>query len=336
MKHDVVALGNALVDLQARIDPAFLASIGVEPGFMTLVDAQRQAMVLEALRKVEVVASSGGSAANTVAGIAEMGGSAGYACRVGDDEYGRFYVEDLKRLGITVAAGHDEARQTGTCVVLITPDAQRTMLTHLGASAHLGPDDIDGTLIAGARWLYVEGYLLPSEATREAALEAISVARENGVKVALTVSDPFCVKACPDLFWQLIDTSVDLLFCNEAEAVALTGKQDPVDCAQVIHSHASSVALTFGPNGSLLLHDGEIHPVGGVSCEAVDTTGAGDMYAAGILYGITHGMSWPQAGRLASHAAALVVGHLGARLPRKFTPDEMRRLASPAAGTQGA
>lgn len=336
MKHDVVALGNALVDLQAKVDPAFLSAVGVEPGFMTLVDAQRQDMVLEALRKVEVVASSGGSAANTIAGVAEMGGSGGYVCRVGDDEYGRFYADDLRRLGITVSAGKAADGPTGTCVVLITPDAQRTMLTHLGVSSRLGPDDLDADLIASAQWLYVEGYLLPGESTREAALEAISIAREKGVQVALTVSDPFCVRACRDLLWQLIDTSVDLLFCNEAEAAALTGKTDPVDCAQVIHAHASSVALTFGARGSLLIHDGTIHPIEGAPCEAVDTTGAGDMYAAGILHGITHGMSWPQAGRLASHAAARVVGHLGARLPRKFTADELRGLASPASGAQGA
>ena len=329
-KHDVVAIGNALVDLQAQVEPAFLDRIGVKPGFMTLVDAQRQQLTLQALKEVDVKASSGGSAANTVAGIAEMGGRAAYACRVGDDEFGRFYVDDLRRVGVTVPGDRRAEGPTGTCVVLITPDAQRTMLTHLGVSSELSADDVSADLIAGASWLYVEGYLLPGEATRDAALAAIGIAREKGVQVALTVSDPFCVRACPDLFWQLIDTSVDLLFCNEAEATALTGKEDPVECAHVIHAHASSVALTYGARGSLLLHDGTVHPIEGVACAAVDTTGAGDMYAAGILHGLTQGMGWPQAGRLASHAAARVVAHLGARLPSRFTAEEMKRLASAA------
>lgn len=330
MKYDVTALGNALVDLQARVEAPFLRRVGVEPGFMTLVDAQRQDLVLQALRDVPVAASSGGSAANTIVGIAEMGGKTAYCCRVGDDEYGQFYVEDLRRLGIEVPGDRRADGPTGTCVVLITPDAQRTMLTHLGASAMLGPDDVDADQIVASKWLYVEGYLLPGDSTREAAIMAMGIAREKGVKVALTVSDPFCVKACHEMLWELIDTSVDLLFCNEAEARALTGKEDPLECAHVIHSHASSVALTYGSKGSILLHDGAMHPVEGVPCEAVDTTGAGDMYAAGILYGITHGLSWPAAGRLASHAASRVVSNLGARLQRKFTPDEMRELCAPA------
>ncbi len=330
MKHDVIALGNALVDLQARVPHDFLARVGASPGSMTLVDGPRQELVLAALRDIDVTTSSGGSAANTVAGLAEMGGRGAYCCRVGDDEYGAFYLEDLSRLGVTVDTARRAGGRTGTSVVLITPDAQRTMFTHLGVSAELGPDDVDADAIAASRWLYVEGYLLPGETTREAALLAMGIAREQGVKVALTVSDPWCVSACHELFWEVIETSVDLLFCNEIEAQALTGKTNPIEAAQAVHAHASSVALTYGARGSLLVHDGTLHPIEGVPCEAVDTTGAGDMYAAGVLYGLTHGMSWPQAGRLASHAASRVVSKLGARLPGRLTPEEMRALAAPA------
>jgi sugar/nucleoside kinase (ribokinase family) len=329
--HDVCGVGNALVDLQVRVGPELLSELGVKPGFMTLVDASRQEAILAGLKGREIKPSSGGSAANTVAGVAELGGRGAYACKVASDEWGRFYAEDLRRLGITVAAAQAPAGVTGTVVVMITPDAQRTMFTHLGVSADLMPEDLDAEMIAASKWLYVEGYLLPGETTREAALEAIGIAREKGVKVALTVSDPFCVGACRDLFWELLGGSVDLLFCNEAEAKALTGLDDLVACANAIHRHAGSVALTYGARGSLLVHEKQVHPIEGVSVQAVDTTGAGDMYAAGILHGITHGLSWPAAGRLASHAAARVVAHLGARLPRSFTATEMLELGIPPA-----
>lgn len=325
---DVVAVGNALVDLQARVEPAMLEGVGVAPGFMTLVDAERQRLVLDALEGIPVVASSGGSAANTVAGIAELGGRAAYACRVGDDEYGAFYIDDLRRLGVHVRDDRRASGPTGTCVVLITPDAQRTLLTHLGVSSRLSPDDLEPDVIGRAKWLYVEGYLLPGDG-RDAALAAIGLAKEQGTKVALTVSDPWCVQACGETLWELIDSSVDLLFCNEAEAQALTGHADPLECAHAIHAHASSVALTYGARGSLLMHERELFPIEGVPCAAVDTTGAGDMYAAGILYGITQGWTWPAAGRLASHAASRVVASLGARLPSRLTPEEMRGLTQP-------
>ena len=324
--HDVHAVGNAIVDLQVRVDPGFLRDLRLEPGSMTLVDGTRQQEVLDALKGRPVNSCSGGSAANTIAGLAELGGKGSFCGTVGDDEFGRFYVEDLRRLGVAVTERALQ-RPTGTCLVLITPDAQRTMLTHLGAAAQLGPDDVESEPIARAKWLYVEGYLLPGEPTRDAALHAIAIAKEAGVLVALTASDAFCVRACRELIWDLLEDSVDLFFCNETEGRALTDLEDPLDVAHLIHRRAaSSVALTFGANGSLLLHERQVFPIEGVGVKAVDTTGAGDMYAAGILRGITGGMPWPVAGRLASHAAARVVETLGARLPRKFTQDEIQAL----------
>ena len=324
--HDVFAVGNAIVDLQVRVEHGFLKDLRLEPGSMTLVDHARQDEVLAALRGRPVNSCSGGSAANTIAGLAEFGSRAAFCGKVGDDEFGEFYVEDLKRLGVAVF-GRPLDQPTGTCVVLITPDAQRTMLTHLGASAQLGPDDVEPEAVARSKWCYVEGYLLPGDPTREAALHAIALAKEHGVKIALTASDGFCVRACQELFWELLEESVDLFFCNESEGRALTGLDDPLKVASVIHERASSsVALTYGERGSLLVHEKKLFPVDGVPVKAIDTTGAGDMYAAGILHGITHGMPWPVAGRLASHASSRVVGTLGARLPRSFTPDEIRRL----------
>ena len=323
---DVFGVGNALVDLQVSIDDAFLQGLEVEKGRMALVEPERQAQLLRALSGHSVNRCSGGSAANTVAGVADLGGRAAYCGRVGDDELGRFYRKDLEEIGVELH-GRLSPSSTGTSFILITPDAQRTMMTSLGASSELGPEDLVAEAMRGARYAYVEGYLFTGESTTKAAMQAIEIAKGLGVKVALTVSDPFVIDMKRDLFWELIEGPVDLLFCNEDEAKSLTERDDPVECAKVLHDHAENVALTLGPNGSILMHEGEVHPIEGIEVEAVDTTGAGDMYAAGILFGIGHGLTWPECGRLASHAAARVVGQLGARLPHRFTHEEIEELA---------
>jgi sugar/nucleoside kinase (ribokinase family) len=323
--YDVYGIGNAITDLQLRTDDTFLTDIGADKGIMTLVEEARQSDVLQALDGHTVNRCSGGSACNTIVGIADFGGRAAYACKVGTDEIGSHYIDELRSLGIAVEVPPSEG-QSGTCVVLITPDAQRTMLTHLGISSQLSADDVDEAEIAKAEYIYVEGYLFAGDATRAAALKAIDLAKKNGVKVALTVSDPFLIQLCRDTFWELIKGPVDLLFCNHEEAKALTGEEDAIDCARAIHAHAANVALTLGKSGSLLMHDGQVTPIEGVSVEAVDTTGAGDMYAAGVLYGVTNGLSWKQAGHLGSHAAARIVSQLGARLGQRFTPEEIHEL----------
>jgi sugar/nucleoside kinase (ribokinase family) len=325
MTYDVYGVGNAIMDLQLRCEDAVLDSIGVEKGIMTLSEEAQQQYVLHRLSTHPVHRCSGGSAANTIVGLADFGGSAAYACKVGNDAFGKQYLDEMKRLGIAIEVKPGKG-QTGSCVVLITPDAQRTMLTHLGISSSLGPDDIDAAEIAKAKYVYIEGYLFTGESTRAAALKAIDLAKQQGVKVALTVSDPFLIDLFRDQFIELIEGPVDLLFCNEQEARALTGFDDPVDCAQAIHRHAENVALTLGKNGSILMHEGEVIAVEGVPVRAVDTTGAGDMYAAGVLYGITNGLSWKQAGHLGSHAAARIVSQLGARLPRGYSEQEIREL----------
>ena len=322
---DVYGVGNALVDVQVRVDDDFLARHGLKKGHMELVDAQRQAQVLAALAGHPVNRCSGGSAANTVVGVAELGGRAGYCGKVGDDDLGRFYREDLDSVGVRFD-GAFSSEPTGTALVLITPDAQRTMLTCLAASALLDAPDVRSASLEGCSYLYVEGYLLPGDSTRRAALTAIKAAKERGVRVALTVSDPFVVAQSAALLWELIEGPVDLLFCNEIEAAALVGTEDMVECARALHRKATNVALTLGAKGSVLMHEGTLHPVEGVRVDPVDTTGAGDMYAAGILYGLTHGLSWPEAGRLASHAAARVVSVLGARLPAKLSRAEVQAM----------
>lgn len=325
MKYNVYGVGNSLVDIQVKVTDEQIDGLGFAKGIMTLVDDSAQSRVLNSLNGLAIHRCAGGSAANTIMGVVDFGGTAAYAGKVGQDELGDFLLADMRKLGVTIEVPQTPG-QTGTCVVLISEDAQRTMLTHLGLSSTLGPDDISEEEIRQAQYVYVEGYLFTGASTQAAALKAIELAKRNNVKVAFTISDPFLVGLHRDLFWDLIRGPVDLLFCNLDEARSLTGKIDPVDCAQDIHHHAADVALTLGDKGSLIMTDGGVFPIEGVKVDAVDTTGAGDMYAAGVLYGITNGLSWRQAGHLGSHAAARIVSQMGARMQRKFTKEEMASL----------
>lgn len=326
MKYDVFGVGNALVDLQARIDDATLAEIGYDKGIMTLVDDAQQLAVLKKLAAVPLNRCAGGSAANTVVSIADFGGKAAYVGKVSDDALGDFFLEDMRKMGVAIEVAPANDGPTGTCAVLITEDAQRTMLTNLGVSTTLTEADVDENELKQARYVYVEGYLLTGDSTKAAAYKAIELAKKHDVKVAFTASDPFLVNMLRDEIWRLVEGPVDLFFCNEQEAKSLTGLDDPVQCAAEIHRHAENVAMTLGPNGSIIMHGGEAIAIEGVTVDAIDTTGAGDMYAGGVLYGITNGLTWKQAGHLGSHAAARIVSQLGARMSRKFTAEEMRQL----------
>jgi sugar/nucleoside kinase (ribokinase family) len=328
MPYDVYGVGNALVDIQAYVSDELLETLDYAKGIMTLVDADTQQKVLRVLGEVQTHRCAGGSAANTIMGIADLGGTAAYCGKVAGDEIGEFFLKDMRKLGVAIEVPPADQSPTGTCVVLITEDAQRTMLTSLGVSGSLCPEDIDEGEIRQAQYVYIEGYLFAGEPTRAAALRAMELAKANGVKVAFTVSDPFLIQYHRDEFWSLIEGPVDLLFCNLEEARALTGRHDAIDCAHEIHQHAENVALTLGADGSLLMHAGESIPVEGVDVKAIDTTGAGDMYAAGILYGITNALSWKQAGHLASHAAGRIVAQLGARFSEPLTPEQVRTLTS--------
>lgn len=322
MRYDVYGVGNALVDIQARVPDSVIEGLGYPRGAMTLVDEAVQQKVLAALHDVPVTRCAGGSAANTIMAIAEFGGQAAYASKVGHDEIGEFFLRDMRKNGVAVEVPPAPGR-SGTSVILITEDAQRTMLTHLGVSATLSEADISEAEVREAKYVYIEGYLFAGEPTRRAALRAIELAKGNGVKVAFTVSDPFLIQLFRDEFWKLIEGPVDLLFCNLEEARSLTGQEDAIDCAREIHRHAENVVLTLGKDGALLMHEREAIPIEGVPVNAIDTTGAGDMFAGGILYGITHGHTWKQSGRLAAYAASRIVAQLGARLQQRLTPQEI-------------
>ena len=321
---DVVGIGNALVDVLSQADDAMLGRQGLVKGSMHLVDEDRARALYDAMGPgVEV---SGGSAANTMVGVASFGGRAHYVGKVRDDQLGEVFGHDLRATGV----GYDTQRATsgpatGRCLILVTPDAQRTMSTFLGASSRLGPADVDRALIARGRILYLEGYLFDPPDAQEAFRAAAAIAHAAGRKVALTLSDPFCVDRHRAAFLDLVQNHVDILFANEAEIRALYQVADFDSALRHVRGHCELAALTRSAEGSVLVGGGKVHTVVAHPVSAVvDTTGAGDLYAAGVLYGMSRGFDLPTCGRLGSLAAAEVIGHVGAR---PIVP--LARLAGP-------
>lgn len=312
LRYDVVGLGNALVDVLAHADDAFLGEHGLEKGTMTLIDGARARALYEAMPPgVEI---SGGSCANTIAALASLGGRGAYIGKVSGDQLGDVFRHDIRAAGVDYDVPAGDRAPTGRCLILVTPDAQRTMQTFLGASNHLGPADVDTDLVASAQIVYLEGYLWDPPEAKDAFRKAAAHAHRAGRKVALTLSDPFCVDRHRASFLELIEYEVDILFANEAEILSLY-EVDSFDAAlQRVRGHCEVAALTRSERGSVIVAGGEVHVIGAEpGVRVVDTTGAGDAYAAGFLYGYTHGRSLEHCGRIASIAAAEVISHFGAR-----------------------
>ncbi len=326
MTLDVYGVGNTLVDIQVQVSDDLLARLGFAKGVMTLVDRETQDRVLDAVGDLPRNQCAGGSAANTILAIAALGGRTAYAGKIGDDPLGHFCLADMRQNQVTIDVPFSDG-PTGTCVVLITEDAQRTMLTYLGVSADVGPEDVAPDLVTAARAVYVEGYLFSTDTPRQAAYRAVAVAETGSGLLALTVSDSFLVDLFRDEFLDLVRGPVDLLFCNEDEAQSLLQIDDTHECARRLGAEVERVAITLGADGALLVENQQVTRVAGVPAEAIDTTGAGDMFAAGILYGLTNGMTFEQSARLATHAAARIVSQLGARLAEPIPPDQILRLA---------
>jgi len=310
---DVVGIGNAMVDVLSHAEDGFLARQGLVKGTMHLVDEPRAREIYDAMGPG--VEMSGGSAANTVVGVASFGGRAHYVGKVRDDQLGEVFGHDLRATGV----GYDTPRAiegppTGRCLILVTPDAQRTMSTFLGASVRLGPGDIDRGLITRSKILYLEGYLFDPPEAQEAFRTAAAIAHAAGRKVSLTLSDPFCVGRHRAAFLDLVERHVDILFANEAEICALYEVSDFDTALARVRGHCQVAALTRSAKGSVIVADGRLHTVSAHLVDAVvDTTGAGDLYAAGVLYGLSQGLDLPTCGRLGSLAAAEVITHVGAR-----------------------
>lgn len=314
-RYDVYGIGHALVDLQYAVDPDQLRTLGVDKGVMTLVDGARRAAVLQGLGAEPVKRASGGSAANTVITVARFGGRAYYAFQVGADDWGRFYRDDLRDAGVDSSPSSLIPGDTGQCLVMVTPDADRTMNTYLGASGTMGPHQVDAETIASSRFIYLEGYLLTTPEGLSACLAAADAARAQDLPVALTLSDPFVVDAFRGHFQTLIEAGVDLLFCNEDEARAFTGLEDRESAARALAGGGARVCVTLGPDGALTIEaDSSMTAVTGFDAMAVDTTGAGDTFAGGVLFGLTHGLDLAASALLGNYAAAVVVSAFGPRL----------------------
>jgi sugar/nucleoside kinase (ribokinase family) len=309
---DVVGIGNAIVDVLCQTDEAFLDRHGLTKGAMMLVDTDQATKLYAAMPPgVEI---SGGSAANTMAGIASLGGKGAFIGKVKGDQLGEVFAHDIRSIGVSFLTPPAlEGAPTGRCLILVTPDAQRTMNTFLGAANALGPDDINPAVIESAKVTYLEGYLWDPEAAKDAFRKAVQIAHAAGRKVALTLSDSFCVDRHRDEFRALVD-AVDIVFANEAEIVSLYQTSSFDDALQAVRKAGTLAALTRSEQGSVILDGGEVHVVGAErGVKLVDTTGAGDLYAAGFLTGFTRGRPLAECGRMGSIAAAECIGHMGAR-----------------------
>jgi hypothetical protein len=320
MQKDIqlLGLGNALVDIQFEVNDSEVDLFSLEKGTMTLVNKTIQKNILDYLGNRTNYKSSGGSAANTIIGFSSFGGKAAYKTMLGEDDFGRFYAKEFHNLGIVLDAKYDYDEHTGICFVLITPDSERTLVTALGATAKHGREHIDDNLIKRAEWLYVEGYKFSEGAGYEAINHSVDIAQKFETKIAVTLSDKFII----DVFRNNLDVVLeksDLIFCNELEAKTYANTHSVNEAFNVLTSKFKNIAMTMGAEGSLVKWDDQVYEIPAYKTKAIDTTGAGDMYAAGFMYGITHANNPVKAGHLGSISASKVVSQYGARLTESHT-----------------
>lgn len=319
MKYDVYGIGNAIVDIVTEVDHAFFEKNEVEKGVMTLVDEKRQLHLMKAIDMKRSKMSGGGSAGNTVVAVNQFGGKSFYSCLVAKDEMGKFFLDDLKRNGVDTNLTYDRCPEghSGRCLVMTSPDAQRTMNTFLGVSSFLSPEHLDENAVKRSAYVYLEGYLVAAPKGLEAMKALKKMAEKNKVPVALTFSDASMVKYFPKQMEEIVGAGVDLLFCNEEEAVIFTGKDNIRDAREELKKAAKRFAITLGANGALIYDGDTFIQIEPYSVRAVDTNGAGDMFAGAFMYGITHHHSYAEAGKLASLASSRVVSQWGPRLDPK-------------------
>jgi sugar/nucleoside kinase (ribokinase family) len=312
-KYDVTAIGNAIVDVLAQADEALLAAHNLPKGAMNLIDADT-AERLYAIMGAGIE-SSGGSAGNTIAGVAALGGRCAYIGKVADDQLGQVFIHDIRAAGVS----YDTTPLTGglptaRSLIFVTPDAQRTMQTFLGACTQLGPADVNMDFITSSKVVYLEGYLWDLPRAKAAMRDAALKAQQSGVKVSLTLSDSFCVARFRDEFLELAEKYVDILFANESEILSLYQTSDFDAAVQQVRKHCEIAALTRSEKGSVVVNRDDVHVIEAVKgVKVVDTTGAGDAYAAGFLYGYTQGHDLAACGRIGGAMAAHVISHYGGR-----------------------
>lgn len=328
-KYDVYALGNALVDTEIEVSDAFLERMEVGKGLMTLVDEERQQALVAALASEAEPhkETSGGSACNTAVATRYFGGTSYYACKVADDATGDTFVGDLTDAGVdTNMAGPREAGTSGKCLVMITPDAERSMNTFLGISSTVSSTELDEQAIAASRYVYLEGFLVSSDSARAAAIKLRQLAEKHGVKTALTFSDPLMVQLFRDGLAQMLGDGVDLLLCNEAEAKGFTDTDSIDEAREKLQPLCRSLVITRSEKGALVWDGEQCHSIDPVAVKAVDSNGAGDLFAGAFLYAITHGHDFATAGKLAATAAARLVTEFGPRLSPQAHRDIRRAV----------
>jgi sugar/nucleoside kinase (ribokinase family) len=316
MEYDLLGIGNALVDIEVHVDDEFIVQNSLTKGGMTLFSVEKQQKILKELHGLSTKISSGGSAANTVHGLSVLGGKAYYIGRVANDVYGKHYAEDMMSCGVAFSEAGDGLSNTGTCVILVTPDSERTMLTHLGVSSSLHPDNVDEKSIKNSKMVYIEGYLWTGENTRNAAEKLALLAKKNKTPVAFTLSDAFIVNSFKKQLTNFIQKNVDILFCNEIEAKAMAETDNTQEAFDVLKGLVETIFVTRGENGSWVSSAAkEKVAVNIFPTKAVDTTGAGDLFAAGALYGIIRNYNLKESAIIGSYCASEVVSHMGGRMP---------------------
>jgi sugar/nucleoside kinase (ribokinase family) len=316
-RFDVFGVGNAMVDILVLVDEDFVREHALLKGSMTLVDAEKQGALLQDLELRSLQMQSGGSAANTIIGLVQSGGTGFYTGKVARDPNGEFYRQDLLEAGVhfDVHPAPESGPPTGTCLVLTTPDAERTMCTHLGVSSDLTADDIDVNYLRRCRYAYIEGYLWDPPGPRAASLKVMEEAKRHGVKVAFTFSDPFLLERFGDDFRRIAQEYCDVVFCNADEIRRLTQLDDLEAAARWLGELVELAFVTNSEAGCLVVHEGELRSVAGFPVKPLDTVGAGDAFAGGTLFGLTHGFPPAQAARWGNYLASRVVTHQGARWP---------------------
>ena len=315
-KYDVYALGNALLDVEFKVTPETLAELGIDKGVMTLLDREAQDKIIGNLSEYDTKRSCGGSAANTLIAVSQFGGQAFYSCKVADDEPGKFYTQDLLDCGVATNLDTQAADSgvTGKCLVFVTPDADRTMNTFLGISGNFSDAELIPEAIENAEYTYIEGYLVSGESSKQAAIKAKEIAQAAGKKVAFTLADLNMVKFFKTGLLEIIGSGVDFLFANEGEALLMADTEDFDEAVGYLKTIAKGFAITRGASGSVIFDGAKLIEIEPFSVKAIDTVGAGDMYAGAFLYGLTNGMNCEEAGKLASKASSKIVTVLGARL----------------------
>jgi len=310
---DVIGFGNAIVDVIAEADDRLLERLELARGTMTLIERERMAALYD--RMGPAVEMSGGSCANSMAALASLGARVAYVGKVQNDQLGEVFAHDIRASGVEFRTPPlERGPPTARCLVFVTPDAQRTMATYLGACVELGPDDVEEAQVAAARTVYLEGYLWDRPDAKAACLKAAEIAHRHGRRVALTLSDPFCVARWRHEFADLISQHVDVLIANEAEICGLYGANDLEQAIDLVRGQVEVAALTCSADGSVLVAGRATERIAAAPvARVVDSTGAGDLYAAGLLYGLTHDLPLAACGRLGSLAAAAVLDQLGAR-----------------------